>query len=293
MKHQPYHEFRESGLTMKPARRMMLGLLMMLVAQGTCWGQMIVAHRGSSDDAPENTLAAFRLAWQQQSDGIEGDFYLTADKRIVCIHDRDTERTGSGQKLSVESSTLEQLRQKEYGSWKAAKFEGETLPTLAEVFETIPAGKTFVIELKSKGEIATVVADELERLPTEKIRLLVITFDLETARLCKSLMPTTPTHWLTRFEEASTENGYRPSAEEIARRVREAGLDGVGMQGDRKVIDAEFIRRLSAAGCPEFHVWTIDSVDDARYFQALGAIGITTNRPAVIKPAIRPDPATP
>jgi glycerophosphoryl diester phosphodiesterase len=58
-----------------------------------CWSQMIVAHRGASYDAPENTLAAFKLAWQQQSDGIEGDFYLTADRQIVCIHDADTKRT--------------------------------------------------------------------------------------------------------------------------------------------------------------------------------------------------------
>ncbi len=102
-----------------------------------CRGQMIVAHRGASYDAPENTLAAFELAWQQGSDGVEGDFYLTADGKIVCIHDRDTQRTG-GQKLAVEQSTLSQLRSLEYGGWKDAKYKGEPIPTFEQVLKTVP-----------------------------------------------------------------------------------------------------------------------------------------------------------
>ena len=54
---------------------------------------LLIAHRGASHEAPENTLAAFRLAWEQGADGIEGDFYLSKDGRIVCIHDKDTKRT--------------------------------------------------------------------------------------------------------------------------------------------------------------------------------------------------------
>lgn len=53
----------------------------------------IIAHRGASVNAPENTLAAFRLAWKKRADGIEGDFFLTANGEVVCIHDRTTKRT--------------------------------------------------------------------------------------------------------------------------------------------------------------------------------------------------------
>jgi len=69
---------------------------------------LIVAHRGSSFDAPENTLPAFRLAWEQGADAIEGDFLLTKDNKIVCIHDKTTKRF-SDQNLVVAESTLEQL----------------------------------------------------------------------------------------------------------------------------------------------------------------------------------------
>src|SRR5689334_354029 len=109
--------------------------------------QLVVAHRGASHEAPENTLAAFRLAWEQGADAIEGDFYLTRDREIVCIHDDNTKRT-SGEDLSVAASTLAQLRRLDVGRWKDPKWKGERIPTLTEVLATIPAGKRIFIEIK-------------------------------------------------------------------------------------------------------------------------------------------------
>jgi glycerophosphoryl diester phosphodiesterase len=76
----------------------------------------IVAHRGASADAPENTLPAFELAWKQGADAIEGDFHLTRDGKIVCIHDYDTQRV-SGSKRVVKDSTLDELRALDAGAW--------------------------------------------------------------------------------------------------------------------------------------------------------------------------------
>ena len=86
----------------------------------------IVAHRGASYDAPENTIAAFKLAWEQGADIAEGDFRLTADGEIVCIHDQDTARV-SDDYLVVSKSTLAQLRRIEVGAWKGKKWAGEKL----------------------------------------------------------------------------------------------------------------------------------------------------------------------
>ena len=255
------------------------------------WGQMVVAHRGASHDAPENTLAAFELAWQQGSDGIEGDFYLTTDNQIVCIHDRDTKRT-TGTKRMVEASTLSELRKLEYGGWKGSQWRGEMIPTLSQVLATVPDGKLFVIELKSKRAIAPVLAAELRKLDTSKIRLLVISFDADTVKACRELMPDVRAHWLTKFSDKQRPGEFRPTTAEIANIVRQCGASGVGMHGNREVIDDECIASLKAAGCKEFHVWTIDSIDDAAHFQELGAVGITTNRPDLIGQALR-DPAIP
>ncbi len=267
----------------------LFGLLILassLVLTREARAQLIVAHRGASQDAPENTLAAFKLAWDQNCDGIEGDFYLTADNEIVCIHDNDTKRT-TGVDCAVEKSTLSRLRELDAGRWKGATWSGERIPTFEEVFRTVPAGRLFVIELKSKSAIVPVLASELRRLDASKIRILIISFDADTVRACKKHLPTIPVHWLTSFKQATPGSPYLPTAEQIAQTVRSCGADGVGMKGVREVITKNFVDRLKAEGCQDYHVWTIDSPDDARYFSDLGVVGITTNLPAEIGSAVR------
>ena len=78
--------------------------------------QIITAHRGASYDAPENTISAFKLAWEQGADAFEGDFYLTADGKVICAHDKDAKRV-AGSPLVMEKSTTEELRALDVGSW--------------------------------------------------------------------------------------------------------------------------------------------------------------------------------
>ena len=75
-------------------------LALMCALGSTASAQLIIAHRGASHDAPENSLAAFKLAIEQGADGFEADFYLGAGGQIVCLHDKDTERV-AGKKLLV------------------------------------------------------------------------------------------------------------------------------------------------------------------------------------------------
>ena len=248
--------------------------------------QMIVAHRGASYDAPENTLAAFRRAWQQDADGIEGDFYLTKDHQIVCIHDADTERTG-GRKMLVAESTLAELRQLEYGGWKDARFQGEPLPTFAEVLAIVPQGKRFIVELKTGPEIVPFLKAELDRLKPDPESLLIIGFNQETVSACRQILPQIRSHWLTGYKQDKTTKVWSPALEEVSQRLRDSRADGLGTQGNRTLITADSIRFLRSQGMREFHVWTIDDPDDARYFQQLGAIGITTNRPRMIREQLR------
>lgn len=120
---------------------------------------LVIAHRGSSAQAPENTLPAFQLAWAQGADGIEADFQLTKDGHIVCFHDKDTERL-AGRQLALAAATLEELRQFDVGSiqpqaaeralrsWNDEKYKIVRIPTIAEVFATVPRGKKIFIEIR-------------------------------------------------------------------------------------------------------------------------------------------------
>ncbi len=249
---------------------------------------MITAHRGASHDAPENTLAAFKLAWKQQADAIEGDFRLTADGKIVCIHDADTRRT-CGVNLVVADTPFERLRGLDYGSWKAESYAGEPCPTLAEVLAAVPTGKRFFVELKTGPEIVEPLQALLEAEQVDRASLVIIAFHEQTVAACKAHLPDVKAHWLTGFTETSKGSGeWTPSAATIAATVRRCGADGVGMRGCREAIDEEFVAALQEGGVAEFHVWTIDNPDDARYFADLGAIGVTTNRPGFLRSSLMP-----
>jgi glycerophosphoryl diester phosphodiesterase len=280
------HRFEHSMISMLYSffLRFAVTAVLAVVTLSHCDAQMITAHRGASYDAPENTLAAFQLAWEQGADAIEGDFYLTADNEIVCIHDKDTERTASVKRL-VEASNVAELRSLDVGTWKDAKFKAERIPLFTEVFASVPSGKRFVIELKSKEKIVPVLMKQLAELNAKPEHLLIISFDAKSIAKCKALRPDIRAHWLTGFK-ANSRGNMAPSASEIAATVQKCKADGVGMQGDVNVIDEAFITELRDKGCREFHVWTIDDPQHAARFQSLGTIGITTNRPAFIREAI-------
>lgn len=107
---------------------------------------VLFAHRGASAHAPENTLAAFKLALTQQADGIELDVKLTSDGHVIVHHDATVNRTTNGQGR-IKDMPLVELKKLDAGSSFSEQFRGEEIPTLAEVFETV-GSRTFInIEL--------------------------------------------------------------------------------------------------------------------------------------------------
>jgi glycerophosphoryl diester phosphodiesterase len=244
----------------------------------------IIAHRGASFDAPENTLASFRLAWEQGADGIEGDFMLTADGEIVCFHDRDAQRLAGDPRI-VRQSTLPELRSLDVGRWKGERWQGERIPTLEEVIGVIPAGKKFVVELKDEPDIVEPFGRAIAASDFNPDDLLVITLVDETAAECRRQLPHLKQHWLSGYKQ--DEHGHwRPTADEVIATIKRVGGAGFGSLGKPDHFDAEFIGKLQAAGLDEFHVWTVDDPDVARFYAELGAWGITTNRPEFIRQSL-------
>jgi len=112
---------------------------------------MIVAHRGSSGSAPENTLAAFRQAVKAGVDMIELDVRLTADRHLVVFHDRRLGRTAEGSG-PIWTKTLAELRDLDAGSWFSRRFRRERIPTLHDVFRTVPRKVGINVEVKTDGD---------------------------------------------------------------------------------------------------------------------------------------------
>jgi glycerophosphoryl diester phosphodiesterase len=275
-----YATARDESYRMKSLFAIM-GLLFS-IGNVPAFSQIIVGHRGASFDAPENTLSAFKAAWDQNADGIEADFYVTKDGHLVCIHDANTLRT-TGYQCEVADSTLTELRQYEYGAWKDPIFRGEAIPTFADVLAVVPSGKRFVIELKTGPEIVPFLKTELDRLKPETEQLLIIAFKKETIAACKETLPHIKAHWLTGYKQDKRTGAWTPPPDEVIAGLRQSKADGLGLQGNLDIVNAALIEHLRAHGLKEFHVWTIDLPDEARYFRELGAMGITTNRPGFIR----------
>jgi|SRR3990167_4489231 len=112
---------------------------------------MIIAHRGASNEAPENTLASFRRAVEIGADAIEFDVFATSDHHLMVHHDYYLERTTNG-KGFIENHTLAQLKKLDAGNWFSPEFKGEKIPTLEEVLDFGKGKCRFEIELKSTSE---------------------------------------------------------------------------------------------------------------------------------------------
>ncbi|MGA9117015.1 MAG: glycerophosphodiester phosphodiesterase family protein [Bacteroidota bacterium] len=120
---------------------------------------LVIAHRGSSGLAPENTLASFRRAVEEGAHMVELDVRMTRDFFLVVYHDPDIRRTTNGEGTIWEYS-LQELRAFDAGAWFDLRFKGERIPTLRQVMELLPPGVDLNIEVKTDGDPRTKLAFE-------------------------------------------------------------------------------------------------------------------------------------
>ncbi len=136
---------------------------------------LIIAHRGASAFAPENTMAAFRLAKELGADGIELDVMLSADQKLVVHHDNSVNRTTDG-KGTVAEMTWDELKDLDAGSKFGEDFSGEPLPLLEQVFEELGRKLLINVELKNyaspRDSLTEMVVDLVKRMELEESVLL-------------------------------------------------------------------------------------------------------------------------
>ncbi|CAN5725504.1 glycerophosphodiester phosphodiesterase [soil metagenome] len=242
----------------------------------------IIAHRGFSARAPENTLAAFRLAWENKTDACELDLYLTADGQIAIIHDKDTKRV-SGVDKQVATSTMAELQTLDVGSLKGAAWAGEKIPTLEQALATMPIdSKRFFLEIKCGAEVVPALKKVLEPMKERAAQLAVIGFDREATLETKKAMP-----WLKVYRLASGKNKDktpRTDLSEFLAQVKADGLDGVDMGTDWSWNEA-MVKQVHDAGL-SLYVWTVNDAAKAREFAALGVDGVTTDDPVMVREAL-------
>jgi glycerophosphoryl diester phosphodiesterase len=258
-------------------------LLVSLPLTPRCHAIEIIAHRGYSQIAPENTVSAFNLAWEKGTDACELDLYLTADNKVVVIHDKDTKRT-TGVAKEVAKSTLEELRSLDAGAWKGAQWAGEKLPTLEEALATMPAGKNrFFLEIKCGPEVVPALTKVLEPMRDRAAQLAIISFNAEAAASAKKAMP-----WVKNYLIVSGKDKQKKPRTDVMpfiRQAKEANLDGLDLGADWQW-DAAMVKQVRDANL-ELYVWTINDALKVAHYARLGVDGITTDDPVMVREALK------
>jgi glycerophosphoryl diester phosphodiesterase len=262
-----------------------LALSFMCALSTSSRGQLIVGHRGASFDAPENTIASFKLAFEQRADAFEGDYYLNAGGRVLCLHDADTKRV-AGTKLSITKAPFDELRALDVGSWKGEQWRGEKIPTFEECLEVVPSGKKFFVELKSGPEVVGPIAKILAKSSISPDQIVFISFKAPAIAECKKQMPHIKALWLSSFKPKK-EGDKVPPPEEVAATIKKIHADGLNAEAAPDFFTEAYIQRLKELGVNEFSVWTVDDPQLAKHYADLGAWSITTNRPQWLREQLK------
>ncbi|QDU61564.1 Glycerophosphoryl diester phosphodiesterase [Planctomycetes bacterium Pan216] len=240
---------------------------------------LLIAHRGNSSRAPENTLPAFRSALEVGVDMVELDYHHSADGVPFCFHDKDLKRTtnakdilGQGDLEIAETSTRNLLRL-DGGRWYSSDFAGTAVPTLAESLDTIQPGAMTLIERKA-GDAATLV--DLLRQKKLTGDVIVQAFDWDYLADVRRLSPETVVVCLGK--EAIDERTFAL--------VAATGAEGIGWRA--RDLTASAIDAAHAKGLRVF-AWTVDDPAEATRLLDAGLDGLITNRPAELRELVAKD----
>jgi glycerophosphoryl diester phosphodiesterase len=233
---------------------------------------VIVAHRGASGLAPENTLAAFALAVEQGTPCVECDVHLSADGVPVVIHDDRVNRTTDGEG-EVAALSFADLRRLDAGGWFDPAFRGQRLPTLDEALAACAGRARLFVELKVGGGEALVAAALAAVERAAGTDVAVISFDPTEVRLVAQRRPDLPVGYLVARRQVQV---HGPSW--VIETAQQLGATFVSPQHD--VVDAAFVALAHSAGFP-VSAWTVDEPARMRALAGAGVDALTTNRPDV------------
>ena len=245
------------------------------------------AHRGASHDAPQNTLAAFRLAREMGADGVELDVQASKDGEAVVIHNFTVDATTNGQG-AVKDKTLAELKELDAGSWfdaaptkrcpepvEGLAFAGQRIPTLQEVIIEVGHQLLLNIELKARVFGSAGLVSEVVRLIEDHNlihRAIVSSFNPLALRQVKKLNPRINTGPIYFFDLPA--HPVRASFTFLA--------DPNALHPEKRLVTREYMAWASERGY-RVNTWTIDEPAEMRRLVALGVGGIITNRPDVLR----------
>ena len=232
---------------------------------------IIIAHRGDKTHAPENTLAAFKLAAENGSDGIEFDVKLTADGRVIVLHDPTVNRTTNGMG-KISRLPLGAVKELDAGAWFSEAFRGECIPTLDEVFETVGKRLLINIELTNYAtpfdRLVPKVVDLVKKHALQS-QILFSSFFARNLQITRSLLPNVPCGLLCMRGKLGAWG-----------RIFSWRGDYFALHPYFTDVNPGLIYRVQAAG-KRVHVWTVNPEEGLKRMIGLGVDAVITDDPVL------------
>ncbi|WP_221360795.1 glycerophosphodiester phosphodiesterase [Streptomyces beigongshangae] len=254
---------------------------------------LVVAHRGASAQAPENTLAAVDRAARLGFRWVENDVQRTKDGTLVVVHDDNLARTTDVEEVfpgrapwKVKDFTAAEIARLDAGSWFSPRYEGERVPTLKQYMDRVSHNhQKLVLEIKNPSLYPGIEQETLKLLSNEgwlgpshvRNKLVVQSFDANSLRTVHELRPDVKTGFLG-----------TPPVSELLDHARFADQ----INSSHTTISLGYVAAIQALEGPhgrplEILTWTVDTAEGARRVADLGVDGIITNKPDVVREALR------
>lgn len=235
---------------------------------------LIIAHRGESFEAPENTMAAIDLAWENGAEAVEIDVQLSKDKKVVVIHDYNTKRV-AGVNRMVKNQTFEELRNLDVGSWKDIQWKGETIPTLQEVLKSVPQNSKLIIEIKTDEKIIPFIEADLDQINLNPKQVEFIGFNFNCMVKTKERFSEHKVLWLLDLDYYWYNKIFKPSIKKAISKVKRNKLDGLNLFAGN-LLNKKMIDHIHDAGLLAY-CWTVNDIERAKALKAWGIDAITTD----------------
>lgn len=230
----------------------------------------IMAHRGASGFAPENTMAAFKKALESDADCIELDVRLTKDGVPVVIHDSHIKRTSNGGKQFIHDLTLAELKTYDFGAWFSPEYTGERIPTLEEVLQLIQSCEMQLnIEIKN----GPIIPDDLE----EKVLDLVYKYNVNHRVMYSSFdhMRLQKIYALDRTAKIGLV--FHINLINLFSYVDRIGIDVFSIHPNYFYITSDMVQQAHNRGI-KVNTYTLDDPAWAKKYKDMGVDGLITNR---------------
>jgi glycerophosphoryl diester phosphodiesterase len=245
----------------------------------------LIGHRGESEDAPENTLPAYRLA-VDRGFGFECDVYLSRDGRVYTFHDPNLTRTSGGANTNkcsdVTWDEVSALDVGSWGRWKGSQFAGTRPALLEEVLRLARPGRWIYIDMKTlTGDPVPYIRDILAGQTTANPgNVLFLAGTVACGKELRKHLPEYKVLYCANSRHGWKEDSPPVAVDEVLATMREMDAAGLDIRFDRDVITADFVKTVKDAGY-EFHFWIYgrDRAEDVAEAFRNGADTVTTNCP--------------